>query len=557
MDAKVPKVKVLKFKKYDQEQVLQVPINVSSLIPSGHLVRIVNKVVDEIDMSVLAGYYVGGGSSPYHPKMLIKVWIYGYCDRVYTSRRLAKAMRENIHFMWLSGNQQPCFKTLSEFRGERMGGMIDVIFKQVLLLLVESGHVDLGDLYVDGSKWEANANRHKRVWRANTERYKGAVMERIASLLEGIKTLQREEDRAHGQGDLPELGKGEALQVVLDSVAVGQHLVALHDLVAKEGAKQGGGNKPKARELARLGNKLAKERENLIKYEEQEAVLGERNSYSQTDPDATMLRMKDERLLPAYNVQHTTSKQYIVNYTIAQNGSDSPTLPGHLDKMDARFEGLDKPGGTSLGADAGYGSEENYADLEGRGIEAYVKYPLWYRETSGELAKKPFRRENWVYDAQSDTYTCPQGRTLAFREEAKRTSENGYEKTVRLYECQSCENCPFAAQCKKSGTQNRTVMHSEKGEAYKAKAKELLETERGREVRGNRSIEVESTFGDIKYNMKHQRFILRGSHKVYVEYGLLSIGHNLRKVYCKESGVWEAYYAQRASKKGKNALKRA
>lgn len=153
------------------------------------------------------------------------------------------------------------------------------------------------------------------------------------------------------------------------------------------------------------------------------------------------------------------------------------------------------------------------------------------------MAQKTFRRENWDYDAQSDTYTCPQGRTLTFRGEAKRTSENGYEKNVRLYECQSCENCPFVAQCKKSGTQKRRVMHSEKGEAYKAKAKELLETERGREVGGNRSTDVESTFGDIKYNMKHQRFILRGSHKVYVEYGPLSIGHNLRKVYCKESGV--------------------
>jgi hypothetical protein len=99
-------------------------------------------------------------------------------------------------------------------------------------------------------------------------------------------------------------------------------------------------------------------------------------------------------------------------------------------------------------------------------------------------------------------------------------------------------------------------MHSEKGEAYKATAKELLETTRGKEIRSNRSIEVESVFGDIKYNMKHDRFILRGSHKVYVEYGLLSIGHNLRKVYCKESGIWAEQYAQRASKKEKMAKKR-
>ncbi len=557
MSAKVSQVKHPKFKKYDQDQVLQVPINVSSLIPCGHLARIVNEVVEDIDMSVLEQYYSGGGSSSYHPKMLIKVWIYGYCDRVYTSRRMAKAIRENVNYIWLSGNQQPCFKTLSDFRSVRMQSMIDVIFKQVLLLLVEAGYIDLGDLYVDGSKWEANANRHKRVWRANTERYKAAVLARIESLLEEIKVLQQEEDMAHGSGDLRELGQGEEIKVVLNGQKVGEHLTALHDLVAKEGAKQQAAKQSKVKELTKLSRQLAKEQESLIKYEQQEAVLGDRNSYSKTDPDATMLQAKDGRLLPAYNVQHTTSHQYILNYTIAQNGSDSPTLPDHLDKMEARFEGLDKPQHTSLCADAGYGSEENYADLERRDIAAYVKYPLWYQEISGELAKKRFRRENWPYDAQRDTYTCPNERTLVFKAEEKRISQNGYEKTVRIYECQSCENCPFASECKKSETQKRTVMHSPKGEAYKAKAKALLDTEQGLELRSNRSIEVESTFGDIKYNMGHDRFLLRGIPKVYVEYGLLAIGHNLRKVYCKESGTWAAHYARRASKKGEKALKRA
>lgn len=545
--------KVVRFKEYNQDQVLQVPINVSSMIPVGHLVRIVNEVVEGIDLSFLERYYQGGGSSSYHPKMLIKVWLYGYCDGVYTSRRLAKALRENIHFMWLSGNQQPCFKTLSDFRSVRMESMIDVIFKQVLLVLVEWGYIDLGDLYVDGSKWAANANRYKRVWRKNTERYKAAVLERISALLGDIRALQLEEDLAYGRGDLRELGSGDPVTVVLDSEGVKGHLVSLHKLVEQEAARQQGTNKARVRQLASLGDKLEKEREKLIKYEHQESVLGERNSYAQTDPDATMLLLKDERLLPAYNVQHTTSQQYIVNYTIAHNGSDSPTLPAHLDKMEARFEGLVRPEETSLGADAGYGSEENYADLEGRDIKAYVKYPLWYQEESGELAKKRFRRENWPYDAQSDTYTCPNGRTLDFKQEERRTSENGYKKTVRIYECQNCENCPFSDECKKSEAQKRTVMHSEKGEAYKAKAKALLDSERGKEVRGNRPIEVESAFGDIKYNMKHDRFVLRGKEKVYVEYGLLAIGHNLRKVYCQKSGIWAPYYAQRAAKKGKKA----
>lgn len=134
--------------------------------------------------------------------------------------------------------------------------------------------------------------------------------------------------------------------------------------------------------------KIALENEKLVKYEEQEQILGQRNSYSKTDEDATMLRMKDNRLLPGYNVQHCTSKQYIVNYTLAQNGSDSPTLIPHLDKMKERFEGLDLTARLDLTADAGYGSEENYAALELRGMNAYVKYPLWYQEQTGSYSKE-------------------------------------------------------------------------------------------------------------------------------------------------------------------------
>jgi hypothetical protein len=113
----------------------------------------------------------------------------------------------------------------------------------------------------------------------------------------------------------------------------------------------------------------------------------------------------------------------------------------------------------------------------------------------------------------------------------------------------------LAQDCKKNADKARTVQHSPKGEAYKQKAKELLDTEQGKQKRSNRSIEVESPFGDIKYNMQHDRFVLRGLPKVYVEYGLLAIGHNLRKVYCRQSGIWEDYYAQRAAKKQQKAKK--
>jgi transposase len=546
IEAKIQPNRKVIFKPYEQEQKINIPVNVSEMVPAGHLSRIINEVVEQVPMENLTVYYAGGGASSYHPKMLIKVWLYGYCERVYTSRRLAKALRENIVFIWLAGGQVPCFKTLSEFRGERMQDMIDIVFKQVLLLLVEEGYIELKDLYVDGSKWEANANRHKITWAKNTARYKEAVLGRIEELLREARELQAAEDAQYGKGDLPEVGEGKEVSLVLNSTQASQCLVELNRLIEEKAEE-----KAQQKALKQIEKKLLEEQQKLQKYEQQERLLAGRNSYSKTDPDATALRMKDERLLPGYNVQHTTDHQYIVNWTIEQCASDSPTLPPHLDKLKERQQGLPVPERQNLDGDAGYGSEENYAELERRGINAYLKYPLFDQEQSGELLKKPFRRENFPYDPESDSFTCPQSRKLNFLEERSVTTTNGYQKTVRLYQSENCDNCPFAPDCKKSEDKARTVSYSPKGEACKQKAREMLNSEKGLQMRSERGIEVESGFGDIKYNMQHQRFILREKKKVYVEYGLLSIGHNLRKVYCEKSGCWAAYYAQRASKRAK------
>ena len=198
MATKVTQHGKIVFKPYDQSQFIRVPLEIERLIPSGHLVRIIDKVIEQISLSDLMAYYPGGGSSSYHPKMMIKVWVYGYCTGVYTSRSLARALREQIPFIWLAGGQTPIFRTLSEFRGNRLEGMIDLIFKQVLTMLVCEGYIDLTDLYVDGSKWEANANRHKVIWGKNTVRYKAVVLERIESLLQEALRLQAQEDKRYG-----------------------------------------------------------------------------------------------------------------------------------------------------------------------------------------------------------------------------------------------------------------------------------------------------------------------------------------------------------------------
>jgi transposase len=569
---------ILRFKTYDQLQVLRVPLEIDKLIPACHLVRIVNDCIEKLDISCFEEYYSHAGCPAFHPKMMIKIWIYAYCERIYTSRRLCKAMNENINFIWLSGNQHPCFKTLCDFRSNKMEAMVDTVFKEVLLMLVELGYIDLETLFIDGSKWEANANRYKVVWKKNAVRYKEQVLLRINDLLKEIKQLQQQEDATYGSKNLPELGETTELNVVLNSQEVHQHIIRLQDLVAQQStgrhsaeqhssydkAEIAGRHSASTKRMKTIEKVLNKEVKKVEKYEHQQEILEDRNSYSHTDPDATVLRMKRDESLPAYNIQHSTNNQYIVNYTISQNSSDSPTLPEHLDKMEERLANIKLTLaskiahsnvliGTKCVADAGYGSEENYADCQQRGIIAFIKYPLWYQEQTGKLLKKKFSGYNWTYDESSDSYTCPNDRKVVFKENMTRTSTNGYEKHIKLYQCETCDDCPFANDCKRTIDKPRTISFSPQGEVYKQQAKGLLDTPEGKEKRSQRSIEVESAFGDIKFNMQYDRFILRGKEKVYIEYGILSMAHNLRKVYCQQSGCWKDYYAQRASKKDKKA----
>lgn len=534
------------FKKYEQPEELKLSVHVSKLIPEGHISRIIDKIIEGLSLEALSEYYPGGGSSAYHPKLMLKVWLYGYCEGIYTSRPLAKALVERIPMIWLSGGQTPSFKTLSDFRSNRMEGMVDLVFQHVLLILLEEGYIDLEDLFIDGSKWEANANRHKIIWSKNTARYKGQVQERIRELLSELKALQTQEDAQYGNKNLAQMGDGKSVELVLSSAQVSEQLGELNQLIENKSEQ-----KVAQKYLKKISRKLKEEQLKLFKYEEQEQLLCGRNSYSKTDLEATAFRMKDERLLPAYNVQNMTNNQFIVNYTIEQYASDSITLARHLDKFEEREQGMALPSEQNISTDAGYGSEENYELLEERRLNGYVKYGLFDREKSGKLAKAKFRRENFPYDPKADEFSCPQGRKLTFVEERTFKNSNGYERTSRFYQSQSCENCPVASECKRSPDKPRTVSFSPKGEVYKERAKALLNSEKGKQLRKERGYEVEGSFGQIKFNMKHRRFILRERQKVYIEYGLLAIGHNLKKIYCKKSGIWADFYAQRAARKAK------
>ena len=502
------------FKPYSQHQVLLLPPSLEEFIPENHLVRVVNRTIDGLNIDPLVASYKGGGTSAYHPLMLLKVLVYAYLSKIYASRRIAKALREDVNFMWLSGMQRPDFRTINEFRSSRLKETIEEVFGSMVLFLLDHGYIDLRQYFVDGTKLRADNNKHKIVWAKNTKRYKEKAQQKIKELLQEIERVNDEENQRYGDHDLEELGEHSTLT----SDDVKEQIARLNQTLQKSTPAKG---------TAKLLKELqTKHLPKLEKYEQQEQTLAGRNSYAKTDTDATAFRTKDGQLLPAYNVLIGTQQQFIVNYSFHQKkGSETDGFIAHMEHLHQLVE---RYPALAMG-DSTYGSEENYAFLAQHQIGNYLKYNTFDLEHKKRYRSNPYRKENFAYEAASDTYRCPQGRPVAFKQVKRTTTDSGYQSTARVYQCVDCHACPVASQCKR-GEGDRTIQINPTLEAYRAQAWANLHSEQGIALRKQRGIDVEPPFGDIKFNQGYQRCRLRGQPKVNVEVGLLSIAHNTKKI---------------------------
>ena len=181
------------FKPYHQNQISLLPPSIEEMIEEKHPVRIVNTVVDQINIKPLEKQYKGGGTSSYSPRMLLKVMVYSYLRNIYSSRKMEEMTKENIHMMWLSGMSRPDHHTINRFRSERLKEVLREIFSQVVMLLVETGQLSMKELYIDGTKIEANANKYTFVWGKAIKKNKDRIKEQIKELWEYTQKIAEEE----------------------------------------------------------------------------------------------------------------------------------------------------------------------------------------------------------------------------------------------------------------------------------------------------------------------------------------------------------------------------
>jgi transposase len=292
------------FKSNYQNQGMLLPPDINDLIPQNHPVRTVNDVLERVDISELVRQYKPGGTSSYHPRMLLKILVYAYINNIYSSRKIEEAVSQHIHYMWLSGMSTPDHNTINRFRGKRLQKSLQPIFTQVVLLLCEEGLLSIKDLYTDGTKIEANANRYTFVWGNAIKHHKEKIKQQLNELWQYAQSVAASE-----LDDTDPSGFDK-----IDKEKVSQTIEKINEALK--------GNKSADKKIKQ---KLTYAKRHwpsaLEKYEQQEKVLdGQRSSYSKTDPDATFMRMKEDhmkngQLKPAYNVQISSNNQFIASYS--------------------------------------------------------------------------------------------------------------------------------------------------------------------------------------------------------------------------------------------------
>ena len=458
------------------------------------------------------------GRLRYNPVNMLKTVLFGFMTSGYCSlRELEDNCKVNIRFMYLMDHQTPSYRTFGYFINEILQDKIENIFNDINHAIFNEEHVDLQHLYIDGSKFEANANKYTWVWKKATEKFRYKLYEKITAEIEEINA-------EIAWSGVQITTNPEYVPDYLNEIV--EQLVLLWELDTSTFVYGSGKRKSKEqRHYEHLTTFCQKLQEYIQKIE----ICGpNRNSYSKTDNSATFMRIKtdymgNDQLLPAYNVQIGVADEYIAVVDVNHYRSDMDCFVPLMEHFKQTYGFYPK----YPVADAGYGSYNNYIFCEQNGIEKYMKFPMFKKETKDrKYHEDPFRAVNFRIDEQG-VMRCPNDKAFHFLYR-KNVRGNQYGRKEELYECEDCSGCPYAEKCKKTD-KNRTVRINQELTSMHQEVIENLESIHGALLRMNRSIQAEGTFGIMKNDRWYKRIVRRGIHSVKLEVLLVAIGHNLYK----------------------------
>ena len=508
------------------------------------------------------------GRPGYNRVNMLKTILFGFMDTGYASlRELEDRCRVNLRYMYLMDQETPSYRAFSYFINEEIKESAQDIFKAVISYIQAAEGTDLQHLYIDGSKFEANANKYTFVWRGSLNYHLAGLLDAIDALyakynaflsengygtkydlgdahmfvIEGMDKVRKviEENRKRKLTKHKKISNNTLIEIdhcsPLEILKLQKNLMRIAQGEGIEFVSEKGKHKP---EIQKLYEELEECGSRLMGYKECFENMGkDRNSYSKTDLEATFMRMKEDHMLngqlkPAYNVQIAVENYFIVHGYVSNDRTDYHTLTPVLKKHRNAF------GDTleAVTADSGYCSEKNLLYLKENGIRSYIKLPDHEKRKTRAYKEDIGKYYNMTYAVFEDEryYICHDGRELRhIRTESK--EQEGYTQTVEVYGCADCMGCEHKSKCLykynagKNPDRNKVMKINERWEELREESNANIQSEEGILKRQIRSIQTEGHFGDIKENESFRRFNYRSEEKVYKEFMLYAIGRNIMK----------------------------
>ena len=506
---------------------LKLPLNIEYMIADNDSVHLLSQFIEEMDLTDLYSTYSRIRENQATPRQMLKIVLYSYMNHNYSSRLMELSCKRDVNFMYLlEGSQVPDHSTFARFRSIHFAPCSETIMAEMTNFLYEIGEILGNDIFIDGTKIEACANKYTFVW-------KKSVSRNLERLLSKLSDFVAECEEMYG------------LKLVYENIVKTKHVKKLrkklYALKQKENIEFVHGCGKRKNPIQRSIEKLEEYLDKLKEYTQKIHTCGKRNSYSKTDKDATFMRMKEDamkngQLKPGYNVQHGVDSEYIVWLAIGDQPTDTTTLIPFIKSMEnfLYFKYF------KIVADAGYESEENYVYIKGNGQLSYIKPTNYEISKTRKYINDISRIENMDYTELGDYYTCKNNKKLTVNKIVKRKSKTGYISEKTVYSSGNCSNCQHKIKCIK-GHNCKTpleerVKNFEISKLFNMLRKENLErivSQEGCLLRMNRSIQAEGSFAEIKQDMSFRRYLSKGKKNVLAESVLLSMAHNINKLHNK------------------------
>lgn len=460
----------------NRKQQLLFPPSIDEYVSKDNSVRAIEDYVELLDMEKLgftkSALVSTDGQPAYHPKLLLKIYIYGYLNKIRSSRRLEKEIARNVEMMWLCNELKPSYKTIANFRKENSKPLKQV-FREFTLLCRELDLITGELVAVDGAFLRANASKNQLILKKSVIQDLKAINERIDAYLSKMEFADSED-------------KKEKL-------------------------------------ITPMPNNLAKMKKRKAKLDKDLALIEEMGitQYNRTDADAKLMTKPSHNLM-AHNVQIVVDNKF--KFIVATQVSSDRNDNGKLYDMAKEAQEITQNDNMTIVADTGYYSAKEIDKCQNDGIDAVVAIP---NTQKAQKDKGLYSQSDFIYDKESDSFTCPNKQILTKSPSVtKRESGKSY-----FYRAGSkvCKACPLRDKCIPEKTAYKSVTVSEYFDVVE-KYKDKMKTEKSKKLIKKRGSIVEHPFGTIKQDLGWSHFLVRGNEKVSGENALIMFSYNFRRL---------------------------